>query len=106
MGGAARPTTASSASTPCPPRAPRRRCPLPQALQIDPPKGNALFPKERVWTLVEPQALAGERGAYRLTRPVEALQIPASVQVILAARIDRLPAPVKGLLQSAAVIGK
>jgi len=40
---------------------------------------------------VETGALAGERGAYRLTRPVEALQVPAAVQTILAARIDRLP---------------
>src|SRR5262249_56452305 len=37
---------------------------------------------------------------------MEAIKIPASVQVILAARIDRLPPPVKSLLQSAAVIGK
>ena len=28
---------------------------------------------------------------YRLTRPVEALQVPATVQAMLAARIDRLP---------------
>ncbi len=57
-------------------------------------------------TLVETGALAGERGAYRLTRPVEALQVPATVQAILAARIDRLPPEEKQLLQAAAVIGK
>jgi predicted ATPase len=59
-----------------------------------------------VRTLVETGALAGERGAYRLTRPVEVLQIPATVQTILAARIDRLPAEEKRLLQAASVIGK
>jgi class 3 adenylate cyclase len=69
-------------------------------------EGNPFFLEESVWTLVETHALAGERGAYRLTRPVEAIQVPASVQVILAARIDRLPAPVRDLLQLAAVIGK
>ena len=57
-------------------------------------------------TLVETGALAGERGAYRLTRPVEALQVPATVQTILAARIDRLPPEEKRLLQAASVIGK
>ena len=51
-------------------------------------------------------ARGGEGGAYRLTRPVEALQVPATVQTILAARIDRLPGKEKQLLQAASVIGK
>ena len=69
-------------------------------------RGNPFFLEETLRTLVETGALAGERAAYRLTRPVEALQIPATVQMILAARIDRLPAEEKQLLQTAAVIGK
>jgi len=69
-------------------------------------RGNPFFLEETVRTLVETGALAGERGAYRLTRPVEALQVPATVQTILAARIDRLPADDKQLLQTASVIGK
>jgi class 3 adenylate cyclase len=69
-------------------------------------RGNPFFLEETVRTLVETGALAGERGAYRLTRPVEALQVPATVQTILAARIDRLPAEEKQLLQAASVIGK
>jgi class 3 adenylate cyclase/tetratricopeptide (TPR) repeat protein len=69
-------------------------------------RGNPFFLEETVRTLVETGALAGERGAYRLTRPVEALRIPATVQTILAARIDRLPAEEKQLLQAASVIGK
>jgi class 3 adenylate cyclase/tetratricopeptide (TPR) repeat protein len=69
-------------------------------------RGNPLFLEETVRTLVATGALAGERGAYRLTRPVEALQVPAMVQAILAARIDRLPPEEKGLLQAASVIGK
>ncbi len=69
-------------------------------------RGNPFFLEETVRTLVETGALAGERGAYRLTRPVEVLQIPATVQTILAARIDRLPPEEKRLLQAASVIGK
>ena len=69
-------------------------------------RGNPFFLEETVRTLVETGALAGERGAYRLTRPVEALQVPATVQTILAARIDRLPPEEKQLLQAASVIGK
>jgi len=69
-------------------------------------EANPLFLEESVRALVEMAALAGERGAYRLTRPVEYLTIPATVQAILAARIDRLGPEAKRLLQAAAVIGK
>jgi predicted ATPase len=55
---------------------------------------------------VETGALVGERGAYWLTRSVEHLTVPATVQAILAARIDRLAPEAKRLLQAAAVIGK
>ena len=48
----------------------------------------------------------GERGAIRLAQSVDKVQVPATVQAILASRIDRLSAPEKQLLQSAAVIGK
>jgi predicted ATPase len=58
-----------------------------------------------VRALVETGALAGERGAYRLTRPVAQLTIPATVQAILVAHIDRLAPEAKRLLQAAAVIG-
>jgi class 3 adenylate cyclase/tetratricopeptide (TPR) repeat protein len=69
-------------------------------------RGNPFFLEETVCTLVETRALEGERGAYRLARPVQSLQIPATVQAILAARIDRLPPEEKQLLQTASVIGK
>jgi class 3 adenylate cyclase/tetratricopeptide (TPR) repeat protein len=68
--------------------------------------GNPFFLEETVRMLVETGALVGERGAYRLTRPVESLQVPATVQTILAARIDRLPTEEKQLLQAASVIGQ
>src|SRR5262245_40623000 len=67
---------------------------------------NPLFLEESVRALVETGALAGERGACRLTRPIEQLKIPTTVQAILAARIDRLTPEGKRLLQAAAVIGK
>ena len=69
-------------------------------------RGNPLFIEESIRTLVESGALTGERGAYRLTRSIQAIEVPATVQVILAARIDRLPVDDKQLLQTAAVIGK
>ena len=56
-------------------------------------------------TLVETGVLVGEPGAYRLAQPLPTLQVPATVQAVLAARIDRLPPEEKRLLQTAAVIG-
>ena len=68
--------------------------------------GNPLFLEESARTLIETRALVGERGAYRLTRSIETVQVPATVQAILASRIDRLPPEEKRLLETAAVIGK
>src|SRR2546426_2840553 len=68
-------------------------------------QGNPFFLEESVRTLVETEVLVGERGAYRLAQPLESLQVPATVQAVLAARIDRLPPEEKRLLQTAAVIG-
>jgi hypothetical protein len=36
---------------------------------------------------IETNVLLGARGAYRLAQPVEVVQLPATVQAILAARI-------------------
>jgi predicted ATPase len=52
------------------------------------------------------KALVGERGAYRLAQALRSIQVPATVQAVLAARIDRLSPEDKRLLQAAAVIGR
>ena len=67
--------------------------------------GNPFFIEEVVRELVEAGYLVGDRGAYRLTKPVGDTGVPATVQAILAARIDRLETA-KALLQAASVIGK
>ena len=74
-------------------------------LLIERTDGNPFFLEESVRTLVETKALVGEPGAYRLATPIHAVQVPASVQAVLASRIDRLPSDEKRLLQAAAVIG-
>lgn len=68
--------------------------------------GNPLFVEEVVQTMLDEGALAGDQDSYRLTRPVGQIEIPATVQAVLAARIDRLPAADKEVLGSAAVIGQ
>jgi tetratricopeptide (TPR) repeat protein len=69
-------------------------------------EGNPFFLEESVRALVETGALEGERGAYRLTTALTRIEVPATVQAILAARIDRLPPQDKRLLQVASVVGK
>jgi tetratricopeptide (TPR) repeat protein len=68
-------------------------------------EGNPFFLEESVRTLLESGVLVGAPGAYRLAKPVESLQVPATVQAVLAARIDRLSREDKHLLQCAAVVG-
>jgi predicted ATPase/class 3 adenylate cyclase len=79
-----------------------------QALQhmlIARTQGNPFFLEESVRTLVETGVLVGERGAYHLAKSLDTLQVPVTVQALLAARIDRLAPEDKRLLQTAAVIG-
>ncbi len=68
--------------------------------------GNPFFTEEVVRALVEGGTLEGSRGEYRLVRSMESIEIPATVQAVLAARIDRLAERERGVLQTAALIGK
>lgn len=72
--------------------------------------GNPFFVEEIVQSLIDGGALAdagGAGGRRRLTlrQPVAELSIPATIQALLAARLDRLSERDKLVLQAAAVIG-
>jgi tetratricopeptide (TPR) repeat protein len=67
--------------------------------------GNPFFAEEIVRALADTGVLDGGRGNYRLARPLSSVEVPPTVQAVLAARIDALPAAEKRLLQEAAVIG-
>ena len=69
-------------------------------------QGNPFFIEELVRELAECGHLEGERGAYRLVRPIDDHGVPVTVQAVLAARIDRLAPEAKQLLQVASVVGK
>jgi tetratricopeptide (TPR) repeat protein len=73
---------------------------------IERAQGNPFFLEESVQTLVETGVLIGHRGAYRMTAAPDEWPIPATAQAMLAARIDRLPAEDKRLLQAASIIGR
>src|SRR5262249_25053793 len=68
-------------------------------------EGNPFFLEESVRTLVETGVLVGESGAYRLAQALPAIQVPATVQAVLAARIDRLPPEEKRPWQTSVVVG-
>jgi class 3 adenylate cyclase/tetratricopeptide (TPR) repeat protein len=75
-------------------------------LLIERTEGNPFFLEESVRSLVETGSLVGERGAYRLARALPTIQVPATVQAVLAARIDRLAPADRAVLQTASVVGK
>ena len=74
-------------------------------LIIDKTEGNPFYMEETVQVLFDGGALV-RNGTIKLTKQLDELKIPPTVQAILASRIDRLPADEKDLLQTLAVMGK
>jgi predicted ATPase len=74
-------------------------------LIIDKTEGNPFYMEETVQALFDDAALV-RNGTVKLTKSLNQLKIPPTVQAILAARMDRLPPDEKDLLQTLAVIGR
>jgi predicted ATPase/class 3 adenylate cyclase len=68
-------------------------------------EGTPFFMEEMVQALFE-DGMLQRNGTVKLVKSITAVKVPGTVQGILAARIDRLPADEKGLLQTLAVIGR
>jgi class 3 adenylate cyclase/tetratricopeptide (TPR) repeat protein len=75
-------------------------------LLVEATEGCPLFIEETIRSMVDEGRLEGGAGAYRLNGSVQRLRVPASVQSVIAARIDRLDPKVKSVLQTASVIGR
>ncbi len=69
-------------------------------------RGNPFFIEELVNSLAERGDLDGQHGAYRSARPSDHTPLPATIEAVLTARVDRLPAPIRRVLQGASVIGR
>jgi len=67
--------------------------------------GNPFFIEESVRALAEAGVLIGRPGEYRVQDTRTEIRVPATVESVIAARIDRLTIELKELLQAAAVIG-
>ncbi len=79
--------------------------PLKQLI-LEKTEGTPFFMEEMVRTLFDQGVLVRGMGGISLTRPLAEVHIPATVQGVLAGRIDQLGAAEKALLQTAAVIGR
>jgi class 3 adenylate cyclase/predicted ATPase len=74
-------------------------------LIIERTEGTPFFMEEIVQALFEDGVLQ-RNGTVTLARPLNAVKVPATVQAVLASRIDRLPAEERELLQTLAVLGR
>ncbi|WLA68103.1 adenylate/guanylate cyclase domain-containing protein [Bradyrhizobium diazoefficiens] len=72
---------------------------------LDRAGGNPLFLEEIIRGLIEAGTLERDGVQWRMTSDEAAADIPASIQALLLARLDRLPHQVRRLAQEAAVIG-
>ncbi|WP_407119705.1 adenylate/guanylate cyclase domain-containing protein [Bradyrhizobium sp. STM 3561] len=72
---------------------------------LDRAGGNPLFLEEIIRGLIEGGALERDGAQWRLKSDEAAADIPASIQALLLARLDRLPHQVRQVAQEAAVIG-
>src|SRR6516225_9559629 len=73
-------------------------------LIADKSEGNPFFIEEIKQALFE-QGVLTRNGSINLTRPLASIKVPATVQAVLASRIDRLPPTEKELMHTLAVVG-
>ena len=68
-------------------------------------EGNPLFVRELVRMLVDDGVIVRAGGTFELTVDAEAVQVPPTIQSLLATRVERLPADERRILELAAVVG-
>jgi tetratricopeptide (TPR) repeat protein len=69
-------------------------------------EGNPLFVREVVRMLVDDGVLRRQGEQWRPTIEVDAISVPPTIQSLLAARVERLPADERTVLEVAAVVGR
>ena len=75
-------------------------------IAVEGAEGNPFFLEELVAVLIDRGFLTAQDGGWRLRDLPPRLEVPDSVQSVLAARIDLLGEPEKAALQSASVVGR
>ena len=74
-------------------------------LIIERTEGTPFFMEEMVQALFE-EGVLQRNGTVKLAKPMSTIKVPATVQAVLASRIDRLASAEKELLQTLAVLGR
>jgi class 3 adenylate cyclase/tetratricopeptide (TPR) repeat protein len=69
-------------------------------------EGNPFYLEEAINSLIESKILVPENGDWRVDRPITESEISATIQGVIAARVDRLEQESKRILQEASVIGR
>lgn len=69
-------------------------------------EGNPFFVEEVIRMLIDRGGIMRQDGKWVVTREIQNIEIPDTLQGVLTARIDRLPEEAKRTLQIAAVIGR
>jgi class 3 adenylate cyclase/tetratricopeptide (TPR) repeat protein len=67
--------------------------------------GNPLFAEEMLRMLLEEQALERQNGGWRLSRALDTVPMPPTINALLAARLERLPPDQRMVVERAAVVG-
>ncbi len=69
-------------------------------------EGNPFFLEEILRSLIDAGTLVFSGGVWDLAKGGTSLEVPATVQAVIASRLDRLEPEVREVLQTAAVIGR
>jgi len=69
-------------------------------------EGNPFFVEEVIRMLIDRGGITRQDNKWTVTREINNIEIPDTLQGVLTARIDRLPEEAKRTLQIAAVIGR
>ena len=72
----------------------------------DAAEGNPLFVEELLSMLADDGILQRDGDAFRVTRVPDEIAVPPTIELLLAARLDHLPADERAVLGRAAVVGK
>ena len=73
---------------------------------VESAEGNPLFVEEMIGMLLDAGVLIRDGDRWRLTGDVERVEVPPTIQALLAARLDHLPHDERALAQRGSVIGR